>query len=363
MNVRRSVRSAFALIAALAACLGARPEGPPPAAARPIRGVLLGLEAATPAALDAWKAGGGNAVVVTLDESVPRDRWAALAGSARAAGLDLYAWIEVGRNPDLADRNPSWMASPGGHHADWRRRFPDAPADKPGRSIKLWPWVPIGYEPAFEAHRRRILGLLDGLPGPWAGALLNDLQGGPSACGCGNDQCRWALDYGSKPTAAIAPGDDAAARLVAEVRRRQPGKAVIPVWVTECEAADLPDAEGGTGHCGSVGCAEGACWPRYRRAWEPLVASADGPLAVALWPEPFRRRAGWIPRALDLFLRPPGGPPLDPDRALAVLQGWGDPAADPMALAALAAPARAGWIVARTRIDQSWSPRFVPAPE
>ena len=82
------------------------------------------------------------------------------------------------------------------------------------------------------------------LPGNWAGVFLNDLQAGPSSCGCGNDQCRWALDYGSPPTAAKTPGDDAAAKIVAELSARHPGKVIIPVWVTECELADLPDAKG-----------------------------------------------------------------------------------------------------------------------
>ena len=91
--------------------------------------------------------------------------------------------------------------------------------------------------------------------------FLNDLQAGPSSCGCGNDQCRWALDYGSPPTAAKTPGDDFAARIVAELSRGFPGKAVVPVWVTECEPSDLPGAKGGTGLCGGVGCAAATAGP------------------------------------------------------------------------------------------------------
>ena len=74
--------------------------------------------------------------------------------------------------------------------------------------------------------------------------FLNDLQAGPSSCGCGNDQCRWALDYGSPPTAAKTPGDDAAAKIVAELSAGHPGKVIIPVWVTECELVRFARCEG-----------------------------------------------------------------------------------------------------------------------
>ncbi len=192
----------------------------------PVRGILLKLERATPDLLRDWKSRGVTSVVVPLDETT-RPRWGELARVVEQAGMTLWPWIEVARNPAMARDHPEWMASPGGHHDDWRRRFPSAPKANPGAVIKTWPWVPIGYAPAFEAHRERLRALLDGLPGPWAGVFLNDLQAGPSSCGCGNDQCRWALDYGSPATAPKTPGDDAAARIVAELIRsasRQGGR-------------------------------------------------------------------------------------------------------------------------------------------
>ncbi|MGE3822564.1 MAG: hypothetical protein AB7I30_24370, partial [Isosphaeraceae bacterium] len=45
---------------------------------RPQRGVLVESSKATAESLRAWKAEGGNAVVVPLDESVTRQDWAAL---------------------------------------------------------------------------------------------------------------------------------------------------------------------------------------------------------------------------------------------------------------------------------------------
>jgi hypothetical protein len=327
-----------------------------------MHGLLIGPKAATPNAFQAWKAEGGNTVVVVLEESVPRARWSELAEDCRRAGLDLYVWIETARNPALADAHPEWMASPGGHHADWRRRFPDAPTAKTGEVIKMWPWVPIGYAPAYEAHLARFTDLLDKLPKSWAGVFLNDLQAGPSSCGCGNDQCRWALDYGSKPTASKTPGDDAAARLVAELRSRHPGKTVIPVWTTECEEIDLPGVAGGTGHCGTVKCATGSCWPSYRKAWNPLLKSTPGPVAAALLAETFRRDRSWLSSGLKLFLQPPGGDPLPADRAIAVLPGWGDTRENLQVLSDRVKSARGGWVIARTALDQSWEPRVIKIP-
>jgi hypothetical protein len=328
-----------------------------------VRGVLLRPERVTPEVLAAWKAKGATAVVVPLDE-VTKRQWEPTAKVVEQAGMTLWPWVEIGRNPSMADAHPEWMAAVGGHHDDWRRRFPKAPSAKAGEVVKAWPWVPIGYAPAFEAHRARLKTLLGDLPGAWPGVFLNDLQAGPSSCGCGNDQCRWALDYGSPPTAARTPGDDAAARVVAELVERQPGKAVVPVWVTECETVDLPDATGGTGLCGGVPCAKNDCWPRYVRAWNPLLKATDGPIALALWPETFRRDPRrWVETDLDLFRTPPrGGTPLTPGRTIAVLQAWDKPGAAVDALLDRVKRSGAGWVVALEPIDQSWEPRVVPAP-
>jgi hypothetical protein len=358
--LRRPIR--FVIPVLLVAMLkpGVAVKDQAPAAPQPMRVILVEIAQATPASLAAWKAEGSTAVIVPIDESIPRARWADLSRAADRAGLELYPWIEVARNPALADAHPSWMATPGGHHHDWRRRYPNAPAAKPGEIVKAWPWVPIGYAPAFEAHRRRLRDLLEGLPGRWAGVFLNDLQAGPSSCGCGNDQCRWALDYGSPSTAAKTPGDDAAARLVVELARNYPGRAVIPVWVTECKLSDLPGVPGSTGRCGKVECAKTSCWPRYARSWNPLLKASTGPLAVALWTERFGRDPAWVETGLSLFQQPPGGgAPVPRDRVIAILQGWGTPRPDRTQLVARARQAGGGWVLATAQIDQSWEPRLV----
>ena len=255
------------------------------------------------------------------------------------------------------------LAAPGGHHDDWRRLFLGAPKAADGEVVKAWPWVPIGYAPAFEAQLARVNKILAGLPEPWDGVFLNDLQAGPSSCGCGNDQCRWALDYGSPLTAAQTPGDDAAARLVAELAANHRDRAVIPVWVTECEMTDLPGVPGSTGHCGTVVCAKTSCWPRYSRSWNPLLRASSGPLAVALWSGSFGRDPAWVENGLALFAQPHGGGAAVPrDRVLAVLQGWDTSRPDRAKLVARAQRAAGGSVIALTAIEQSWEPRLVQVP-
>jgi hypothetical protein len=329
----------------------------------PVRGIFARPERLSPKFLADWRAKGAMAVVVPLDDGT-KDRWKDIADRVERAGLSLWPWVEVARNPTLAKAHPEWMAATGGHHDDWRKRFPDARRANDGEVIKAWPWVPIGYAPAFAAHRERLKTLLADLPGRWAGVFLNDLQAGPSSCGCGNDQCRWALDYGTHSTSERTPGDDAAARLVAEVAARHPDKTIIPVWVTECETADLPGVKGGTGLCGGVACAKGDCWPRYVRSWNPLVKATGGPIAVALWPESFRREPGrWIDSALLLFQKPPmGGTPLLSERTVAVIQAWETP--DPTAglLLKRVEPLACGWVLMLDPIEQSWEPQAVAIP-
>jgi hypothetical protein len=329
----------------------------------PMQGILVRSERITPEFLAAWKAKGVSAIVVPLDEGSKR-RWDSIARVVEQAGMTVWPWIEVARNAAMADAHPEWLATPGGHHDDWRRRFPQAPRAKPGEVIKAWPWVPIGYAPAFDAHRERSSALLADLPGAWTGVLLNDLQAGPSSCGCGNDQCRWALDYGTPATAARTPGDDAAARLIAGLRARHASKVIIPVWVTECEPADLPGAKDGTGLCGGVSCAKGDCWPRYVRSWNALLKACDGPVALALWPETFQRDpAHWIEADLAVFQKPPrDGAPLAPEKAVAVVQAWDKQPVAVLALLDRLKRLPCGWVLALDKIEQSWEPRVVPIP-
>src|SRR5207247_9914523 len=68
------------------------------------------------------KRDGFRAAVLVLDESTPAEKLANAMRSISEAKLNLYYWIEVGRNVEMAQAHPEWMGSIG-MHDDWRKRF------------------------------------------------------------------------------------------------------------------------------------------------------------------------------------------------------------------------------------------------
>lgn len=345
-----------------------------PAAARvgPLQIILVESDAVTPAAPAQWKTEGFSAVAVVLDERTDGPAYRSIARHISSAGLDLYWWIEVARNPKLAAAHPRWMASLGSHD-DWQKNFPNLPEPKIGEIAKAYPWVPINYREAFDAHLSRVSQLLQRAPPGWKGLLLNDLQGGPSSCGCGNLQCRWAVDYHVRSTATKLDGDDIAARFVAEVSKRAAGKSVIPVWTTECEHADLPPDKNrgrpGTGLCGSVGCSTGACPEAFSRQWSSLASACEGPIGLLALHTALQRTrkefgggAPWVKNAiayLDQTLPANGGKSVPADRLWVVVEGSQRP--EETTARELAAKAGVGAvIVARAKIDQSYEPKMIP---
>jgi len=262
----------------------------------------------------------------------------------------------------MAESHPEWMASLQGH-PEWRRFFKEIPFPKDDEVVKNYPWVPILYKEAFEAHRSRVAQLLEGKPSA-QGIFLNDLQAGPSACGCGNPLCRWTADYGPIRTATLL-GDDAAAQFVAAVKKIAPGSQIIPVWTTECEEHHgAPD-----GLCAGVGCFQGLCWKAYTAQLMPVGQEAEK-IAVLLPYLDFQQdvpvygeKAGWIKHALESFTTMPprhGGTAIPAERLIAVLQGWNVSDEEVQAQIARAEEAgAAGYIVSLAKIEQRWEPRIV----
>ena len=214
--------------------------------------------------------------------------------------------------------------------------------------------------------------MLQRAPAGWRGLLINDLQAGPSACGCGNLQCRWALDYHVRSTATKLEGDDVAARFTAEVRKRVGDKAVVPIWTTECSEADLPadkhQGRPGTGLCGTVGCATGACSEVFTRQWSALTSGDDGAVGLLALHTALRRTQrqfgggpGWVTNViayLNQTLPAHGGKSLSPQRLWVVVEGL-QPAEEATARELAAKAGVGAVIVARSRIDQSYEPRIV----
>jgi hypothetical protein len=257
------------------------------------------------------------------------------------------------------------MASVQGPHPEWRRFYKDFPEPKDDQVVKNYPWTPIFYREAFDAHLARLKQLLAARPAA-KGVFLNDLQGAPSACGCGNPVCRWTTDYGPIVTATHL-GDDAPARFVAAVKKIVPsGMQVIPVWTTECEAHDFAKP----GLCAGVGCYKGTCWKVYTRQLKPLAAEANLLGALLLYKEfhqdgpPYNERAGWISHALTHGfgdqLAKNGAAKIPPSRVIAVLQGWNVSDDDIQAqIKQASAAGAAGYVVALAKIEQSWQPQLL----
>jgi hypothetical protein len=349
-----------------------RAAAPDPSNAPPVELVLVEPESATADVVSQWKKEGFKAVAVVLEERTSEAGYREAARRISDGGLDVYYWIEVARNPAMATAHPRWMAALGSHD-DWQKNFPKFPEPGVGEVAKAFPWVPINYRESFDAHLARIEQLLKRAPTGWRGLLLNDLQAGPSSCGCGNLLCRWAVDYHVRSTATKLAGDMVAANFVAEVRKRVAGKTVIPVWTTECERADLPSEKNhglaGTGLCGTVGCATGACPEEFTRQWSALVSSHDGPIGLLAMHTVLQRTQvqfgggpGWVTNAiayLDQTIPGHKGNAASRDRLWMVVEG--SRAGEVETARQLAAKAGVGAvIVARAKLDQSYEPRMVP---
>jgi len=335
-----------------------------PAATAHLRAALLTAEMATSERLAQCVRDGQSAVLLVLDSDSQASR-ESLSGAAKRvgeAGLALEYWIEVGRCPELADAHPQWMASLQGH-SEWRRLYKDFPEPRGDQVVKSYPWVPVLYRESFDAHLARVKRLLADRPAS-RGLWLNDLQGPPSACGCGNPVCRWTADYGPIKTATPL-ADDAAAKFVAEVGKLLPEAGrVVPVWTTECEEHDVAkDAL-----CAGVGCYKGICWKAYTRQLMPLADESPVIGVLGLYKlfgqdtPIYKQPAEWVRAAARGFQTMPpqhGGRAIEPQRLLMVVQGFDVTAAELASQIRQAEDAgAAGIVVAYAKIDQSWQPRM-----
>ncbi|MCA9064324.1 MAG: hypothetical protein KDA96_14740 [Planctomycetaceae bacterium] len=302
---------------------------------------------------------------LTTADGKQREQESAAAKRILEAGLQLNYWIEIARCPELADEHPEWMASLQGH-PEWRRLHPDAPQPTQGQVIKNYPWVPILYHEASVAQLDRVKQLLSEIP-PAAAVFLNGLQGAPSACGCGNSLCRWTADYGPILTATpIESG--AAAKFVATVKQQHPACLIIPVWLTECEKHDCTPE----GLCAGVGCFDGICWRAWEQQLTPLAEENDligvfTPYKVFQRDLPrYGTTGGWVQECIRSFEQMPvlhGGPAIPANRLIPFLQGWDVTPEDLENQKRLVTDSgAAGYVVMKSPIDQSWSPRLYQIP-
>jgi len=351
---------AWALLAA--GC--AQPSSSPSGKGEAFRGVLLESDAAWPGAFGspaALRDAGFNAIAVPVGEKSTAEGVSKLSREIEDAGLEAWLWMPVSRNPELASRKPEWVGGMGVHE-DWRRRFPSAPRPGPGERVGVHPWTPIRYEAVFADRLERIADLARR-----SGALrvfLSALQGVPSACGCGNDQCRWAADYAMENGPPQVEGSPSALFLAA-LRKKLPDVEWVPVVVTECEEEDGPGRA--TGRCGSVECFQGLCWREWIREMVPVFEEDDGPVGLLLAPKALGRessRPDWVRKAFELARDMPaavGRKGLQPRRAYAIVQGGARPEGERAAIEEALEAGAGGVLVTLAPIDESWEPRIVPA--
>ena len=335
------------------------------AAESPINGVLLDQGQLEKVNFEFIKSFGFSTVVISSQaEGKGSMDWQAPIDKIKDAGLNTALWIEIGRDPELAAAHPEWLASIQGH-PEWRRFHPDFSELKEGEVVKVFPWVPICYDEAFAAQLKKVEQVLERWP-KIQQVFLNDLQAAPSACGCGHPLCRWTADYGPIKTATPLAADFAA-RFIQSVGSLREGLEVIPVWATECEEGDKP------GLCAGVGCFDGACWRDWTAQLEP-VASESPRIGALLLKETFQRTdsdgkttEGWLRQIPQMFTSMPEKyqrPAVNPERLIAVIEGWSPAMQESMGgqLAQLRAAGVQSFVVAQTKIDQSWEPRVFKVP-
>ena len=300
--------------------------------------------------------------VVLLIQSLDNNTKVAAKRVKETLGRVDY-FFEVARNETIANKHPLWMASIQGH-GEWMRLFPGFV--KPGKNeiVKVYPWVPIFYAEAQKAHLERIAFAIKNLPAPnrvW----LNDVQGAPSACGCGHPLCRWTSDYG-KVLTATKMGDEAPANFITKVQSVVGSAKIIPILTSECEKDDEHTT------CGGVGCFEGACWKAFSRQLD-LVATKVDHIGVACFYKEFDRdlerygqEAGWVKFALQSFESMPklrDGKGVPTDRLIAVLQGWNvnNEELDHQIKIAQSTNV-AGILICKAKIEQDWQPKVIKLP-
>jgi len=325
-------------------------------------GALLAAEDATSERLRNLKSAGVTAIAIPIhNDKASRGSEKRASKRIQENGLSLCFWIEVARCPELAKAHPGWMASLQGHQ-EWRRLFGSMPAPGDGEVVKNYPWVPILNKEPFEGQLSRVKELLRDRPQPKM-IFLNDLQGAPSACGCGHHLCRWTSDYGklrtTTPLGAGAPADFATA-----VGKLTPLCEVVPVWTTECEQHDGAK----DGLCAGVRCFQGKCWEVWTEQLTPMAARFQT-IGALLPYKAFQRdlpvygaEAGWLAHAVRSFQTMPArykAPPVPASRLLAVLQGW---EVTEREIAVQFGAARAAGVqrilVSHHKIEQDWTPRI-----
>jgi hypothetical protein len=364
---------AAALVCAPFAC---SPRLPPRVAATsgepplpPTLSFLLEPAQATAEHLRTLAAEGADEFVIAFPSEGRSPAFDVAVAMVESSGCALAIWLEVGRNPALAAHAPDAVATLQGH-AEWRRRFPGLPPSAADDFFRCDPWVSIRSVEGVRAQREWWDSRLVDVPSAsrW---YVNDLQGPPSACGCGNLQCRWTAAYGSRGGLEESPPEAArdflealAARLAGfAAARGDAAPEVVPVLTLECELADGAHE----GRCAGVACFDGRCWKEFWPQFAPVNHRFPS-LGLLLLARTFERvrtpdeaAPAWIAASLETLCEASdrrAGPPVAPGRVFAVVEAFGRGACVSEELLAARRAGVRGVIVAEARIEQGFVPRL-----
>ncbi len=306
-----------------------------------------------------------------LDLDAPIATLYSACSLARELGVPVWGWVEVARDPRAVSKHPEWMHLP--QHHEWLEAFPNWSGDY---KALVSPWVCVNNRETFAYMTEKVRRLVDSAP-TLAGLFLNDIQGAPVGCGCGNVLCRsWDNSPGEKiaPTPYQNPEvffskvfwEACIEALDSEDYTREN---VIPILCGECEigvtiaGVESPDSTLGT--CRGIPCSRPCAqvyWPNMVRAfaetqgggrWKGILTpyklfGRDVPL--------YGETAAWVGGSVAHYRE------FDNDANLiAVVQGW-DVQAEEIGSQIDQATANGakGILILEEPLDQSWEP--VPVP-
>lgn len=317
---------------------------------------LLAFEECTRERVHALGAQGATGIALPLLRT--RSPLQSAIDTIQKAGLAAWGWIEIGRSEEAAQAHPEWMHAP--QHHEWLQAFPQWQG---GRTACIYPWVCVNNVETFYWALDRVRRLALAFPG-LDGLILNDIQGAPAGCGCGNILCRsWDNSPGEKiaPTPYANPDVFFSEVFLRTCQEAVPGMPVLPVVCGECEIgitmAGVESPDEMLGMCRGIPCSRPCAlvyYPGLARALErqPRVGlltpyklfGRDVPL--------YGGTAAWVRAAVERHLS------LAPKTSLfAVTQGWGvSPAERTAQIEQARAGGAEGILVLETPIDQSWKP-------
>ena len=315
-------------------------------------------------------------LIVDLD--APQEALNDIFRLASETGVELWGWIEIARDVEAAAAHPEWMHAP--QHHEWLDAFPDWRPGGGKHPALVFPWVCVNNRETFDYELARVVDLVSKAP-PLSGLFLNDIQGAPAGCGCGNILCRsWDNSPGEKiaPTPYSNPdvffskafwlACKSALSALSE-KSISPGN-LIPILCGECELGvqigEVFSPDDLLGGCRGIPCA-GVCahsyWPGMVRAF---AQTEGGPETIGLL-TPYKlfgrdspiygESAGWVAGLTQHYLEFDSAAHI-----IAVVQGWDVTEAQIEAQIGMAKKGGAtGTLVIETKLDQSWEPAHPPA--